>query len=113
MIQIQIEGSLPVPLKKLVGQTDIKSKKVVMRQPTAIQYLENQALIKPGQFISLADLASMTKLIDDDGVEHEITYEMLGHSSRANLDYLQKMREELDAKEAAESSVQEQDLSET
>ncbi|EHU2143645.1 hypothetical protein A1E33_RS09875 [Acinetobacter baumannii] len=113
MIQIQIEGLLPVPLKKLVGQTDIKSQKVVMRQPTAIQYLENQALIKPGQFISIADLASMTKLIDGDGVEHEITYEMLGHSSRANLDYLQKMREELDAKEAAESSVQEQDLSET
>lgn len=29
MIQIQIEGSLPVPLKKLVGQTDIKSKKLL------------------------------------------------------------------------------------
>ncbi|MCL9676969.1 hypothetical protein L2096_12145 [Acinetobacter sp. ACZLY 512] len=101
---IQIEGTLPVALKKLDGQTEIKSKKIIMRQMTAIEYLQRQAAIKEGQFIAIADLAIMTRLIDADGNEHEITYDMLGYSSRANLDYLSDKRVELDAKEAAESS---------
>ena len=44
----------------------------------------------------------MTKLVDEDGKEHEITYEMLGHSSKFNLDYLNEKMIELKAKEAAE-----------
>ncbi|WP_336021373.1 hypothetical protein [Acinetobacter pittii] len=112
MDQIQIEGTLPVALKKLVGQTDIKSQKVVMRQMTAIEYLQAQASIEVGQFVHIADLAAMTKLVDDEGDEHEITYDMLGHSSRANLNYLTDLRTTLDAKEAAESSLPEQESSE-
>lgn len=101
---IQVEGTLPVALKKLDGQTEIKSKQIVMRQMTAIEYLQSQTAIKEGQFIAIADLATMTKLVAEDGTEHEITYDMLGHSSRSNLDYLNAKRVELDAKEAAESS---------
>lgn len=112
MEQIQVEGTLPVALKKLVGQTDIKSRKVVMRQMTAIEYLQAQASTEAGQFISIADLAFMTKLIDDEGNEHDISYDMLGYSSRANLVYLTDLRETLDAKEAAESSSSEQKSSE-
>ncbi|MFA3089862.1 MULTISPECIES: hypothetical protein [Acinetobacter] len=108
----QIEGTLPKALKKLVGQTDIKSRNIVMRQPTAIEYLEAQTKIGVGQFVHIADLAAMTKLVDDEGIEHEITYDMLGHSSRANLKYLEGLRDALDAKEAAESSEQEQESSE-
>ncbi len=37
---------------------------------------------------------------------------MLGHSSRANLKYLDELRNQLDAKEAAESSSDEQESSE-
>lgn len=107
----QIEGTLPKSLKKLVGQSDVKSRNVVMRQPTAIEYLEAQAKIGVGQFVHIADLASMTKLVDDEGNEHEITYDMLGYSSRANLKYLEGLRDALDAKEAAESSEQEQESS--
>lgn len=112
MDQVQVEGTLPVALKKLVGQTDIKSRKVVMRQMTAIEYLQAQASIEVGQFIGIADLAAMTKLIDAEGNEHEISYDMLGHSSRANLNYLTDLRATLDAKEAAESSLPEQESSE-
>ena len=101
---IQVVGTLPVALKKLDGQTEIKSKQIVMRQMTAIEYLQGQTSIKEGQFIAIADLAAMTKLVDANGTEHEITYDMLGHSSRSNLDYLNAKRVELDAKEAAESS---------
>lgn len=100
---IQIEGTLPVALKKLDGQTEIKSKKIIMRQMTAIEYLQSQANIKEGYFIDIADLAAMTKLVDEVGNVHEVTYDMLGHSSRANLDYLREKRAELDAKEVAES----------
>lgn len=97
----QVEGMLPVALKALDGQTEIKSKKVVMRQLTAIEYMQSQADIEAGQYIGIADLAAMTKLVDEDGKEHAITYDMLGHSSRSNLDYLNEKLAELKAKETA------------
>mgnify|MGYP000001569119 FL=1 len=97
----QVEGMLPVALKALDGQTEITSKKIVMRQMTAIEYMQSQSG-NAGQYIAIADLAIMTKLVDEDGKEHEITYEMLGHSSKFNLDYLNEKMIELKAKEAAE-----------
>ena len=97
----QVEGTLPVALKALDGQTEIKSKKIVMRQMTAIEYMQSQSN-NFGQYIAISDLAAMTKLVDDDGKEHEITYEMLGNSSKSNLDYLNEKLAELKEKEAAE-----------
>ena len=98
---IQIEGTLPVALKALDGQTEIKSKKIVMRQLTAIEYMQAQADVEAGQYIAIADLAVMTKLVDKNGKEHAISYDMLGSSSRSNLDYLNEKLVELKAKEAA------------
>jgi YD repeat-containing protein len=98
---MQVEGTLPVVLKALDGQTEIKSKKIVMRQLTAIEYMQSQADIEAGQYIGIADLAAMTKLVDADGKEHAITYDMLGNSSRSNLDYLNEKLADLKAKEAA------------
>lgn len=98
---MQVEGTLPVALKALEGQTEIKSKNVIMRQLTAIEYIQSQADIETGQYLGIADLAAMTKLVDADGKEHAITYDMLGHSSRSNLEYLNEKLVELKAKEAA------------
>lgn len=103
MDQIKVEGALPVALKKLVGQTTIESKKIVMTQMTAIEYMQAQAAMKDGQYIGIADLAAMTKLVDDEGAEYEISYDMLGYSSKANLDYLNTLKIQLEAKEKAES----------
>lgn len=100
---LKINGTLPVTLTVLDGQTTIKSKKVIMQQMTAIEYLQAQASLDAGQFIVISDLAAMTKLIDNDGKEHALTYDMLGNSSRANLDYLNDLKAQLDAKERAES----------
>ncbi len=58
-----------------MGQTDVKSRKIVMRQMTAIEYIQAQASMQPHQYIAIADLSAMTKLIDDQGTEHEITYD--------------------------------------
>lgn len=98
---MQVEGTLPVALKALDGQTEIKSKNVIMRQLTAIEYIQSQANTEADHYISIADLAAMTKLVDADGKEHAITYDMLGHSSRSNLEYLNEKLVELKAKEAA------------
>ena len=103
MEHLEIEGELPVALKLVDGQTELKLKKVVMRQMTAIEYVESQAKLEPGCYIGIADLAAMTQLVDEDGEEHQISYSMLGHSSRTNLDYLTSLKEKLDAKEKAES----------
>lgn len=98
----QVEGTLPVALKALDGQTEIKSKKIVMRQMTAIEYMQSQTAVEAGQWIAIADIAVMTKLVDEDGKEHDITYDMLGHSSKSNLEYLNGKLKELEAKEKAE-----------
>lgn len=103
MDQLEIEGELPVALKLVDGQTELKLKKVVMRQMTAIEYVESQAKLEPGCYIGIADVATMTKLVSEDGEEHQISYSMLGHSSRSNLDYLTSLKDQLDAKEKAES----------
>ena len=102
MEHLEIEGELPVALKLVDGQTELKLKKVVMRQMTAIEYVESQAKLEPGCYISIADVAAMAKLISEDGEEHQISYSMLGHSSRSNLDYLTSLKDKLDAKEKAE-----------
>ncbi|MBK0063970.1 MULTISPECIES: hypothetical protein [unclassified Acinetobacter] len=101
---IQVEGTLPVAIPVVIEHAATKLRKIVMRQMTAIEYLQAQTGIKEGQFIAIADLSAMTKLVDEVGTVHEMTYEMLGNSSRSNLEYLQGKRAELDAKEAAESS---------
>lgn len=100
---MEIKGTLPVALKMVVGQTEVKSKNIVMRSLTTIEYLKSQSQSQPDQFIALIDLTSMTKLIDENGQEHDITYDMLAHTSRSNFDYLTQQRADLDAKEQAES----------
>ncbi|OTG87700.1 hypothetical protein B9T31_04170 [Acinetobacter sp. ANC 4558] len=103
MDRIYVEGELPVALKLIVGQTEHAIKKVMMRQMTAIEYVQSQAALEPDCYIGIADVAAMTKLIDEDNHEHIITYDMLGNSSRSNLDYLNKLKNQLEAKEKAES----------
>lgn len=99
----QIEGTLPIAIKALDGQTEISSKNIVMRQMTTEEYLNAQAEVKEGQYLDICDLVAITKLVDEHGNEHTITYEMLAKSSRANLKYLREKRDELDAKEQAEN----------
>lgn len=99
---IRIDGTLPVAVIVLEGQTEIKSKEVVMSQLTAIEYLQSQANLEAGQFINIADLAAMTKLVAPDGNEYPLSYEIIGNSSRANLEYLNSLKNSLDVKEAAE-----------
>ncbi|WP_448761479.1 hypothetical protein [Acinetobacter tandoii] len=100
---MKIEGKLPIPMVALVGQDLIKTKKIVMRQQTVEQYYSAQIAAKQGQYFEIIDLASMTKLVDEEGLEYPVTYEMLAASSRQNRDYLVELRTDLDAKERAES----------
>ena len=100
---MEIKGTLPVALKMVDGQTEIKSKQVVMRSLTTIEYISQQAQAKDGQYLGVFELTSMTKLIDEEGQEHAITYDMLGCSSHSNYVYLQGLKEDLEAKEQAES----------
>lgn len=98
---MEIKGTLPVALKTVVGQKEIACKNIVMHQLTVIEYLEAQANAKNEHFRIVTELAAMTKLVADDGSEYQVSYDMLGHSSRVNLDYLVRLRDDLDAKEQA------------
>ncbi len=100
---VHIEGELPVAIKLTVGQEHLSLKKVIMTQMTAVEFLEAQVKILPGQYIAIGDLASMTKLIDEKGNAHQMTYEMLATSSKSNLKKLEELKDSLEAKEQAES----------
>jgi hypothetical protein len=110
MQRTQIEGELPIAIYLVVEQTPMKLKKVVMTQMTAIESIE---AVNPGEYISISELAYMTKLVDEQGNHHQMKYIDLGHSSRKNLTYLQELRDKLDAKEIAENSETESDSSES
>ncbi|MBK0062382.1 MULTISPECIES: hypothetical protein [unclassified Acinetobacter] len=100
---MKIEGTLPVAMLALVGQQTVKTKNIVMVQQTTEQYYQAQATALPGQWIEIIDLASMTKLVDENSKEIPVSYEMLASTSRQNRDYLISLRSQLDAKEIAES----------
>lgn len=102
-MKIQLEGTLPIALKKMVGQTTIESKKVVIRAMTTLEYLQAQATVKEGDFLSISDLVAMVKLVDDQGEEHHVTYEMLAHTSKLNFDYLSGLKLKIEKKEKAAS----------
>ena len=102
-MDIKVEGTLPVAITLLVGQKTIKTKQVVMRQLTVGEFMEHQASLKAGTFIAPAELAAMTKLVDEDAVEHQLTYDTLINTSKSNYDKLSLLKLELEAKEAAES----------
>ena len=96
-----LEGQLPVGIAT-TGPQPLTH--VVMTQLTIEQSLKTQMSLKPDQFVVVGELAAMTKLVDDLGVTHELTYDLLGASSRQNLDYLSDLRTQLDAKERADST---------
>lgn len=112
-MRTQIPGELPIAIHLVVEQQHLKLKKVVMTQLSAIESIHAQAKLLEGQYITIGELASMTKLQDDHGNEYPLTYDLLGHSSRKNFDYLKELRDQLDAKEIAENSETEQNSSES
>jgi len=102
-MDIKVEGTLPVAITLLVGQKTVKTKQVVMRQLTVGEYLAQQATLTEGAYLAPAELAAMTKLVDEDAVEHQLTYEALINSSKSNYDKLSLLKAQLEAKEAAAS----------
>jgi hypothetical protein len=96
-----LEGQLPVAIAPK-GTSALTH--VVMTQLTIEQSLKTQMSLKPDQFVVVGELAAMTKLVDQWGESFDLTYEMLGSSSRQNLDYLTDLRASLDAKERADST---------
>jgi len=109
MERLQVESTLPVAIHIVANQKPMKLKKVVVRSLTTEESLLSQGRLLPGQFISIGDLASMTKLVDDEGNEHQMLYEHLAHTSKANYKKLQELELELEAKETAESTKAEHD----
>lgn len=100
---MQVTGKLPIALTVLKDNQAVKIKSVVMRPLTLGQALDSQAGLGAKDYVVIAEYAQMTKLIDDEGVEHDISYAMLRDTSKQNFDSLTSLKAELDAKEAAES----------
>lgn len=102
-MNIFVEGTLPIAIKLLNGQTELKLKKFEMSAITVQQALNLHQTLKPDQYTGIAEMCEQIKLIDEDGNRYELAYEALVSSSNQNLKYIQDKKNELDVKEQAES----------
>ncbi|WP_336939172.1 hypothetical protein [Acinetobacter modestus] len=102
-MNIFVEGQLPVAIKVLDAQTELKLKNFEMSTLTVQQALELQSSLEPGQYVGVAEVCEQTKLVDDRGNYHDLSYDELMLSSSQNLSYLTAKKAELEAKEQAES----------
>lgn len=100
-----VEGEFPVAIKVLDGQTELKLKKFEMSVLTVQQALDLQSGLRPDQYVGLAEICEQTKLVDDRGNCHDLSYDELMLSSAQNLSYLTAKKAELDAKEQAERAL--------
>jgi hypothetical protein len=102
-MNIFVEGTLPVAVKVLAGQETLKLKKVRLEALTVEQALKVQSGLKSDQYVGLAELSAQVTLIDENGDEYALDYDLLMSTTKQNLDYLTGLKVQLDAKEQAES----------
>lgn len=101
-MNIFVEGTFPVAIKVLDGQTEHKIKDFKLRSLTVEESLEIQIAKLGSKYIGVVELCGATDLIDVDGKPHALEYAALMQSSSQNLRYLENKRAELDVKESAE-----------
>ncbi|RSN77893.1 hypothetical protein [Acinetobacter haemolyticus] len=98
-----VEGQLPVAIKVLDGQTELRLKKFEMTTLDVEGLLELHSRLESNQYTKIAEMCEQVKLIDDNGNAHTLLYESLMKSSKQNLEYLNAKRDELELKEQAEN----------
>ena len=101
-MNIFVEGTFPVAIKDLDGQTEHKIKDFKLRSLTVEESLEIQVASSESKYIGVAELCAATDLIDANGKSHTLEYDALMQSSSQNLRSLEKKRTVLDVKESAE-----------
>ena len=102
-MELFIEGTLPVAISVLDGQTTLKLNKIILYSLSALDGLQAQANLKADQFVVLGKYAASIKLVDENNAQHPLTYEALAATSDQNLVYLSELRETLNVKERAET----------
>lgn len=102
MKNIFVEGTFPVAIKVLDGQTELKIKDFKLRSLTVEESLDIQTATLGKKYIGVVELCGATDLIDADGKVHTLEYDAFINSSTQNLRYLENKKVELDAKESAE-----------
>lgn len=101
-MNIFVEGSFPVAIKVLDGQTEHKIKNFRLRSLTVEESLDIQIAAVGKKYIGVVELCGATDLIDADGNIHALEYDAFINSSSQNVRYLENKKLELDAKESAE-----------
>ena len=96
-----VEGTFPVAIKVLNGQTELKLKKFKLHAITLEEALAAQQGLKGDQYGGVAELCAATELLDDEGNPYELLYDSLMKSSSQNFKELEAKKIILDAKEAA------------
>ncbi|WP_312105087.1 hypothetical protein [Acinetobacter venetianus] len=102
-MKLSVIGALTVAMTVLVKDKAIKCSKVEVSDLSTGELFNVRALAKEGEYLSLHELAAKTKLIDDTGCHHPITYEMLRDTSSANFKKLEELDFDLQVKLKAES----------
>lgn len=102
-MRLSVEGTLVVPMTVVVNDKPVKCKTIKLEDISTGQMFEARANAKAGEYVVINELASRATLIDDKGVEHQVTYQMLHDTSASNYRKLEELDAELQAKLNAES----------
>ena len=102
-MSIFVEGTFPVAIKVLDGQTELKLKKFKLKAITLEEALAAQQGLTNSHYVGIAELCAATELLDDDGKSYALEYDSLIKSSSQNFKELESKKVALDLKEAAES----------
>lgn len=102
-MRLSVIGALAVAMTVLVKDEAVKCKSVELSDLSTGELFDARARAKEGEYLSLHELAAKTKLIDENDVQHELTYEMLRDTSSANFKKLEELDFDLQAKLKAES----------
>lgn len=100
---LYFKGTLACAIAVVVADQSKQCKEFVLSDISTGELFEARQRAKEGEFWSLHELCAKTKLVDDEGNHHNLSYEALRSTSSANYKKLEEAELKLAEKLEAES----------
>lgn len=97
-MRLSVSGSLVVAVTVLHKGQAVECKDAVVSDLTTGELFAARTKAKEGEFWTVHEMAAKTKLIDAQGNQHQLTYEMLCDTSSTNFKKLEELDFELQLK---------------
>ena len=102
-MKLSVKGMLVAAIAVSTASGTVMCKDVVVSDLSTAELFQARSNAKENEYLALHELAAKTQLIDDKGVAHSLTYEMLNETSSVNFKKLEELDYQLSLKLGAES----------